>query len=93
MTIRFFAYYRNPEYAGCREMILPAASTLRELGEELCRRVGRPFEDEFFSPDRTALGQKVIIMINGRRAEFLQGLDTPLRESDLVQIFPVVAGG
>ena len=32
-------------------------------------------------------------MINGRRAEFLMGLDTPLREDDLIQIFPIVAGG
>jgi len=32
-------------------------------------------------------------MVNGRRIEFLQGLDTPLTDRDTVQIFPVVAGG
>lgn len=93
MTLRFFAYYRDPEYAGCKEMNWSGASDLRDLGEQLCRTLGRPFADEFFNADKTGIGKKIIIMINGRRAEFLQGLDTPLREEDLVQIFPIVAGG
>ena len=93
MTLRFFAYYRDSEYAGCREMAWPETATLRELGEQLCRKLGSPFADEFFTPDRSALGKKIIIMINGRRAEFLQGLDTPLRKDDVIQIFPIVAGG
>ena len=93
MTLRFFAYYRDPEYAGCKEMSWSGASDLRELGDQLCRKLGSPFAEEFFNADKTALGKKIIIMINGRRAEFLQGLDTPLREEDLVQIFPIVAGG
>ena len=93
MTIRFFAYYRDPDYAGCRELDWPAAGTLRQLGEELCDRFGAKFREEFFTPDGSALGKKVIVMINGRRAEFLQGLDTPLCGTDLVQIFPIVAGG
>ena len=93
MTLRFFAYYRDPEYAGCREMPLHGAATLRQLGDQLCEKLGSPFAEEFFSPDKSSLGKKIIIMINGRRAEFLQGLDTPLKEDDLVQIFPIVAGG
>ena len=93
MKLRFFAYYRDPEYAGCREMTWTGAATLRELGEGLCQRLGSPFAEEFFSPDKTALGKKIIVMVNGRRAEFLQGLDTPLQDSDQVQIFPIVAGG
>ena len=93
MTLRFFAYYRDPEYAGCREMTLHGAATLRQLGDQLCEKLGSPFAEEFFSRDKSSLGKKIIIMINGRRAEFLQGLDTPLKEDDLVQIFPIVAGG
>ena len=93
MTLLFFAYYRDKEYAGCKEMPWSGAATLRELGEQLCEKLGSPFAEEFYSPDRTSLGSKIIIMINGRRAEFLQGLDTPLREEDRVQIFPIVAGG
>ena len=93
MTIQFFAYLRETKYAGCKEMTCPAPETVAKLGEELSRRFGQAFQAEFFSPDRTALGERVIVMVNGRRIEFLQGLDTPLTDRDTVQIFPVVAGG
>ena len=93
MTIQFFAYYRDPEYAGCKEMTHPAAPTLRELGAQLCHELGPKFREEFFSPDGQRLGEKVIVMVNGRRVDFLQGLDTPLKETDTVLVFPVVAGG
>ena len=93
MTVKFFAYLREPQYAGCKEMTCPPPETVARLGEELSGRFGPAFRGEFFSPDGTALGERVIVMVNGRRVEFLQGLDTPLADRDTVQIFPVVAGG
>ena len=93
MTIQFFAYYRDPAYAGCKEMSHPAAPTLRALGEQLCGELGPRFREEFFSSDGQRLGEKVIVMVNGRRVDFLQGLDTPLKDTDTVLVFPVVAGG
>ena len=93
MKIQFYAYLRDPEYAGCKEMTLSGVNTLRELGEELSRLFGPRFRGEFFSPDESELGERIIIMVNGRRAEFLSGIDTPLKDSDTVLIFPIVAGG
>ena len=93
MTVRFFAYLRDPEFAGCREMSWPHAPTLRVLGEQLCEKFGAKFRAEFFSPGGDALGERVIVMVGGRRAEFLDGLDTSLRDTDTILIFPVVAGG
>lgn len=93
MTIQFFAYLRDRDFAGCRETAWPAAPTLRELGEQLSAAYGDKFRREFFSSDGRALGERVIVMVNGRRAEFLDGLDTALKDSDTVLVFPVVAGG
>ena len=93
MKISFFAYYRNADYAGCRETVLTGPSTLRDLGETLGALYGKKFYEEFFSPDKSALGEKIIVMVNGRRAEFLNGLDTALSDTDKVLIFPIVAGG
>lgn len=93
MTIQFYAYYRDRDYAGCKEMTWPAPPTLRDLGVQLCGKLGPKFRGEFFSQDGRSLGEKVIVMINGRRVDFLGGLDAPLKESDTVLIFPVVAGG
>ena len=93
MKISFYAYYRDPEYAGCREAEFPAPKDLRALGEKLGDRYGEKLRAEYFSPDFTALGEKIIVIVNGRRAEFLGGLDTPLKDSDHVLVFPIVAGG
>ena len=93
MTVKFFAYLREAKYAGCKEMTCSAPETVARLGEELSGRFGPAFRGEFFSPDGTALGERVIVMVNGRRVDFLQGLNTPLTDRDTVQIFPVVAGG
>lgn len=93
MTVQFFAYLRDPEFAGRREISWRCAPTLRALGEELCEAFGERFREEFFAPGGEELGERVIVMVNGRRAEFLNGLDTALRETDTILIFPVVAGG
>lgn len=93
MTVKFFAYLRDPEFAGCKEMTLPVCSDVAQLGRNLSTRFGRKFHDEFFAEGETELGERVIVMVNGRRVEFLNGIHTPLRDTDLVQIFPVVAGG
>ena len=93
MKISFFAYYRNAEYAGCKETTLTGPATLRDLGETLGTLYGTKLHDEFFSPDKSALGEKIIVMVNGRRAEFLDGLDTILSDTDQILIFPIVAGG
>ena len=94
MKINFYAYLRDAEYAGCKELELAEdPASLRELGHVLSERFGQTFHDEYFSPDETEHGEKIILMVNGRRSEFLDGLDTPLKPSDTVLIFPVVAGG
>lgn len=93
MTVRFFAYLRDPDFAACKETSVSGAGTLRDLGILLSGLYGDRFRNEFFSPDGTALGERIIILVNGRRAEFLNGLDTPLKESDTISVFPVVAGG
>ncbi len=94
MTLKFFAYLRDAEFAGCKEMTwdIPA-ETVRILGRQLSDRFGRRFHDEFFSPDESVLGERIIVMVNGRRSDFIGGIDAPLKPTDTVQIFPVVAGG
>lgn len=93
MKIQFFAYLREPEYANCKGLSLEGPSTLKELGLELSRRFGQPFHDHFFNEDETGIGPKTIVIINGRKAEFIGGLDAPLTDEDTVLIFPIVAGG
>lgn len=93
MTIRFFAYIRDKDYAGCKKTEWQACSDLKTLGEELSDRYGEKFRKLYFSPDGEDFGEEIIVLVNGRRAEFLDGMATKLCESDTIQLFPVVAGG
>lgn len=93
MKVKFFAYLRDRDYAGCKEISVPACRDLRELGELLGTKYGRKMEEFYFSPDKSTFGEQAIVLVNGRRAEFLQGIDTGLSGEDTVLLFPVVAGG
>ena len=93
MKVKFFAYLRDPEFASCKETSLPAPPTLRDLGLRLGELYGERFRNEFFTPDGSGFSERIIVLVNGRRAEFLEGLNTPLKESDVVLVFPLVAGG
>ena len=93
MIVKFFAYYRDNDFAGCKEISLQPVKTLKELGEVLSERYGEKFRNEYFDATGTAIGEKTIILVNGRRAEFLDGINTELHDGDTVSIFPVVAGG
>lgn len=93
MIVKFFAYYRDNDFAGCKETSVQPVKTLKELGEVLADRYGNKFRDEYFDASGEEIGEKTIILVNGRRAEFLNGINTELKDEDTVQIFPVVAGG
>lgn len=93
MKVRFFAYIRNKEYAGCKEIDHPVCENLRALGEDLSARFGTKFRQLYFSADGSDFGDEIIVFVNGRRAEFLDGINTSLSEDDTILLFPVVAGG
>ena len=94
MIVKFFAYYRNPEYAGCKEMQWPEkAASVYELFHQIGDRFGPGFKGELLTPDGASISEKTIVMVNGRRIDFLNGIRTELKDSDTVYVFPVVAGG
>ena len=94
MIVKFFAFYRDPGFAGCKEMEWPEkADTVIGLCRQIADRFGENFRAELLTPDGEGICDRSIIMVNGRRIEFLDGILTPLKDTDTVLVFPVVAGG
>lgn len=94
MTVKFFAYFRDPDFGGCKEMEWPeTAATVIELCHQIADRFGQKFREELLTPDGKEISERSIVMVNGRRIEFLNGPLTELKESDTILVFPVVAGG
>ena len=94
MTVKFFAYYRDPGFAGCKEMEWPQhADSVIGLCRQIAERFGDRFQAELLTPDGEGICDRSIVMVNGRRIDFIGGPEAPLKETDTVLIFPVVAGG
>ncbi|MEM2266068.1 MAG: molybdopterin synthase sulfur carrier subunit [Hadesarchaea archaeon] len=89
VKVKFFAKFR--ELAGTGEMevgaedvrslLLILKERKKELGEALMEGRG------------TNLRKTVKVLVNGREIRWLKGVDTPLRENDVVYLFPPVGGG
>ena len=94
MTVKFFAFYRDPDFAGCKEMEWnEKADSVIDLCRQIADRFGDKFRAELLTPDNNGICDRSIIMVNGRRIDFIGGPDVPLKDTDTVLIFPVVAGG
>jgi molybdopterin synthase sulfur carrier subunit len=91
ITIRAFATLR--EVIGSRETALSLApgETVGGLLENLCATYPGLRQHLFDSAGRTK--PHIIILKNGRNIASLQQRDTPLDESDVIALFPPVAGG
>lgn len=91
LQVKFFAFIRD--CTGCKEVDFPYEEDIYKLVHALCGRYGKKLRDRVLSGDGESLSPEIIIMVNGRHVEHLGGIRAPLKPDDLVQIFPVVAGG
>ena len=90
MQVKFFATYR--QIAHCKSCDVPAPQDVLALMGELSRRWPE-FRSLILNEDGTDKGDDVIIMVNGRHIEHLDGVATKLTEEDYVAVTPLVAGG
>jgi molybdopterin synthase sulfur carrier subunit len=90
VRVKFFAKFR--ELAGTGEMEVEA-SDVRSLLTSLHARNRELGEALLEDPKGVKLRKTVRLLVNGREARWLRGLDTPLREGDVVYLFPPVGGG
>ena len=90
MRVEFLSYLRD--YTGCPETSVPTVPTVGDLARILGERYGPIFKDKLLAADGE-LGSEIIIMVNGRHVVHLGGISAPLKDDDLVRMFPLVAGG
>lgn len=72
------------QIAGRREVEVEAASA-----SQLLQRLYELFGEAF----RRELEQDMIMLVNGHNVEHLKGMDTPLKDGDVVSLFPPAGGG
>ena len=75
------------------EIDLPDGSTVEDLLTYMREKWGDKLSTHLFDPDSGAVLPYVRIMVNGQTIQFLEGMETPLKEGDEVLILPPVSGG
>lgn len=90
MRTKFFATYRK--IAGCESFETPAPCDIHELLKLCCERWPE-FRKLLLDESGEGLGPDLIIMVNGRHIQHLDGIKTKLTEADVVAITPQMAGG
>lgn len=72
---------------------LPDRSTVADLIAYLQTRWGEPLSVRLLDPASGAILPYVRLMVNGQTIQFLDGVDTLLREGDEVLLLPPASGG
>ena len=90
MQVKFLSYLRDITESA--EIDIPASANVGDLLHLLVDRYGQKFKDKILSPGGE-LGPEIIILINGRQVTNPGGMETPLKDDDIVQILPMAAGG
>ena len=90
MEIKYYATLRDITKRKEESWLAPAGN-LEDLICALCEKYGKPFQKWVSFED--GFGSLSIFLINGQDYRSLNGLQTQLKESDIISIFPPVAGG
>jgi molybdopterin synthase sulfur carrier subunit len=70
-----------------------SATTVKELIDFIAKEYNPKFKEQIINPKTGKVHAFYKILVNGRDIEFLNGLETKLKEGDTVTIFPPVGGG
>jgi len=75
------------------EVDLPLGSSVADLIVYMKEKWGDKLSTRLFNPTDGDILPYVRIMVNGQTINYLQGMETPLKEGDEVLVLPPVSGG
>jgi molybdopterin synthase sulfur carrier subunit len=75
------------------EIDLPQGSTVADFLKYMKKRWGDKLSVRLFDPNSGDILPYVRIMVNGQTIQYLEGMETPLKEDDEILILPPASGG
>jgi molybdopterin synthase sulfur carrier subunit len=91
VEVRFLATFRKITGESSIKLLCAPGQTVGILMQKLIGIYGKRFEQA--AMEGANLNPVLKIVINGRDIDFLNGLDTELKDEDVIVIIPPVAGG
>ncbi|MFC2004698.1 MoaD/ThiS family protein [Chloroflexota bacterium] len=74
------------------EKTIEEGATIGDVIRKLARE-HQAFSDTIFDTKTDKLSSHVMIVLNDRVMEALKGLDTNIKDGDIIKLLPVIAGG
>ena len=75
------------------EVSIPEKSTVKDLLSWMINKWGDELSPHLFKSGSNLLLPHIRLMVNGRSIEFLNGMDTILRDGDEFLMLPLLTGG
>lgn len=91
VQVKFLATIRGITGEPSTELLCNLRDTARILMLRFVKKYGQKFEQ--VTLEGTNLKPGIKIIINGRDIDYLNGLDTQLKDGDVIVIIPPIAGG
>lgn len=91
MQVRIYATLRDLVNAKAIEVDVREEQDVRRLLKQVS--AAYPALDAKLWDEQDDLNKSIQVLINGRAINFLNGLETPVRPEDRVDLFPPVGGG
>lgn len=95
MRVTINTIYHLKEILGARTVgvDLPEGTKVRGLLSGMIETWGDKLSIHLFKPESDILLPHIRLMVNGQTVEFLNGMDTVLKDGDEVLLLPLAAGG
>lgn len=81
--------------AGSREVEIQVRknSTVRDVLGLLSKKRGKILEDRIFDSETKKLKPDIRLLLNGQNVASLEGVETKVKDGDVISIFPSIGGG
>jgi molybdopterin synthase sulfur carrier subunit len=93
VKFKFFGPFREATKMKEIEITITEESKILDVLNFLIEKYGEKMRKILFDPETTSLRVGPQILVNGRNIHVLNGVNTFLKDGDLVTTYPPVAGG
>lgn len=90
--VRFFATLRDVVGDSSVDLSLPNGTRVQDALRSLTQRFGEKF-GQYVYDERGTVHSYLIFLLNGESIQALNGLETKLKEADILVILPPAGGG
>jgi len=94
VKVRYFTTLRELAGSAEEELEIEDGGTLADLIKEVASKYGKEARSYLYHKgEKDKVDPSIYFLINGANARMLSGLDTKLKDGDIVAIIPPIGGG